>query len=212
MIKQRSWGDCGIAAFMNALFDDGQHYHIRPGGYEEIVDLFGRDHGITIQELCAALFEYNFLPVHLPLEGFADASGIQGAKCLSAEYLCHSYLGQYHKAIYQVKTKSGVLHYIYHDGCMIWDSLPNSPAYPNWDDYEAVVDVVYLLPNISLRKNVGFDEIAEYLKDYVSGINEYLGGSECELASLFDGLVELTKSKMKPPLELVESRILGISG
>lgn len=153
MIKQRSWGDCGVVALLNAFQNNGISFYNRPGGYEDMVStLNGRDHGITIQEVCAVLFEHGFLPVHLPLDGFAVASGIENVKSCRLKTVNDSFMSDWPKAIYQVKTLSGMLHYIYFDGSLIWDGAVNSPIYPSFSDYASVVDVVYLLPNTPFSK------------------------------------------------------------
>ena len=148
MHKQRSWGDCGITSLLNAVSDNGVTYFNGPGGYERMLELMnGRDKGLTIQEISGALFFLGFCPIYLPLEGFKSESGVTGAYTHDSVSLrLQSPTMNGLPAIYQVKTKSGLLHFIYFDGSFIWDSSPNSPECPGFNDYQSIVDVVYILP------------------------------------------------------------------
>lgn len=173
MIKQRSWGDCGVVALLNAIQDNGISFYSRPGGYEEmILNLNGRDCGITIQEICSILYEHGFLPIHIPLEGFASASGIENAKSSSID-MKEGLFNQWAKAIYQVRTKSGTLHFVYFDGCLIWDGATNSPAYPRLSDYESVIDAVYILPNIPFSVYRGADEFVDFAESQLERIEKW---------------------------------------
>lgn len=173
MFKQRSWGDCGVVALLNAIQDNGISFYSRPGGYEEmILNLNGRDCGITIQEICSILYEHGFLPVHIPLEGFASASGIESAKSSSID-MERGLFNQWDKAIYQVRTKSGTLHFIYCDGSLIWDGATNSPAYPKLSDYESVIDAVYILPNTPFSIYRGADEFVAFAKSQLERIEKW---------------------------------------
>lgn len=173
MFKQRSWGDCGVVALLNAIQDNGISFYSRPGGYEEmILNLNGRDCGITIQEICSILYEHGFLPVHIPLEGFASASGIQNAKSSSID-MDKGLFNQWTTAIYQVRTKSGLLHFIYFDGCMIWDGSTNSPVHPKFSDYDSVVDAVYILPNTPLSIYRGAEEFNAFAKSQLERIEKW---------------------------------------
>lgn len=173
MFKQRSWGDCGVVALLNSIQDNGISFYSRPGGYEEmILNLNGRDCGITIQEICSILYEHGFLPVHIPLEGFASASGIANAKSSLID-MKEGLFRQWSKAIYQVKTKSGTLHFIYFDGCMIWDGATNSPVHPRFSDYESVIDAVYILPNTPFSIYRGTDEFVAFSKSQLERIEKW---------------------------------------
>lgn len=173
MFKQRSWGDCGVVALLNSIQDNGISFYSRPGGYEEmILNLNGRDCGITIQEICSILYEHGFLPVHIPLEGFASASGIANAKSSFID-IKEGLFRQWSKAIYQVRTKSGSLHFIYFDGCMIWDGSTNSPVHPKFGDYESVVDAVYILPNTPLSIYRGAEEFNAFAKSQLERIEKW---------------------------------------
>lgn len=177
MQKQRSWGDCGVVALLNAIQDNGISYYNRPGGYEEMVsNLNNRDCGITIQEVCSILYEHGFLPVHIPLKGFASASGIENAKTSSVDPK-DGLFGQWSKAIYQVKTKSGLLHFIYFDGSLIWDGSTGSPVYPKFSDYETIVDVVYILPNTPFSIYRNTEEIEAFSDAHLQRHKEWIGSS-----------------------------------
>ncbi len=142
MIKQRSWGDCGIATLINAVSDNRFTYFNGPGGYERLVELFeGRNSGITIQEVSATLFFCGFTPLYLPLSGFRTESGISNAHVIHTEIMDYAMKGE--KAVLQVKTKSGLLHLVYFDGRNIWDPSPNSGEHPVLSDYESIVDAVF---------------------------------------------------------------------
>lgn len=173
MFKQRSWGDCGVVALLNAIQENGISFYNRPGGYEEmILNLNGRDCGITIQEICSILYEHGFLPVHIPLEGFASASGIKNAKSSRLDMKAGLF-NQWAKAIYQVKTKSGTLHFIYFDGYMIWDGATNSPVHPKFSDYESVIDAVYILPNTPFSIYRGAEELNAFSKSQLERIEKW---------------------------------------
>lgn len=173
MFKQRSWGDCGVVALLNAIQDNGISFYNRPGGYEDMVSsLNNRDCGITIQEICSILYEHGFLPVHIPLEGFAAASGIANAKSSSVD-VKEGLFGQWSKAIYQVKTKSGTLHFIYFDGYLIWDGATNSSVYPRFSDYESVIDAVYILPNTPFSIYRGADEFVDFAEYQLERIEKW---------------------------------------
>ena len=177
MIKQRSWGDCGVATLLNAIGDNGIDYYRTALGYECMVaSLNGRDCGITMQEICSVLYDHGFLPVHIPLEGFVSASGIAKAKTSSIDIKAGLY-NQWPKAIYQVKTKSGVMHFIYFDGCMIWDSSPGSPSKPRFSDYESIIDVVYILPNTPFSIYRNTDEITAFSDAHLQRHKEWIGSS-----------------------------------
>ena len=177
MIKQRSWGDCGVATLLNAIGDNGIDYYRTALGYECMVaSLNGRDCGITMQEICSVLYDHGFLPVHIPLEGFVSASGIAKAKTSSIDIKAGLY-NQWPKAIYQVKTKSGVMHYIYFDGSMIWDSSPGSPSRPRFSDYESIIDVVYILPNTPFSIYRNTDEITAFSDAHLQRHKEWIGSS-----------------------------------
>lgn len=173
MFKQRSWGDCGVVALLNAIQDNGISFYSRPGGYEDMVsNLNNRDCGITIQEICSILYEHGFLPVHLPLEGFASACGIENAKSSFVD-IDAGLFNQWNKAIYQVRTKSGTLHFIYCDGSLIWDGATNSPAYPRLSDYESVIDAVYILPNTPFSVYRGADEFVDFAESQLERIEKW---------------------------------------
>ncbi len=148
MIKQRSWGDCGVATLLNAVCSKGNEYFSWPGGYERMVELLnGRSTGLTIQEICAAVFELGYVPMYVPLEGFVLASGIANAYTHdSAVMLNYTICLKEMPAIFQVKTKSGLLHFVYFDGFQIWDPAHNVIEEKKFSDYEDIIDVVYLLP------------------------------------------------------------------
>lgn len=178
MVKQRSWGDCGVATLLNAIGDNGIDYYRTALGYECMVaSLNGRDCGITMQEICSVLYDHGFLPVHIPLEGFVSASGIAKAKTSSIDIKAGLY-NQWPKAIYQVKTKSGVMHFIYFDGCMIWDSSPGSPSKPRFSDYESVIDVVYILPNTPFSIYRNTDEITAFSEAHLQRHKEWIESSD----------------------------------
>lgn len=175
MIKQRSWGDCGVVALLNAIQDNGISYYNRPGGYEDMVsNLNGRDCGITIQEVCAVLFQHGFLPVHLPLDGFGVASGIHDAATCKVKHLKDTFFKDWPKAIYQVKSRSGLLHFVYFDGDLIWDGAPNAPVYPEFSDYEDIIDVVYVLPNTPFSIYRNTDEITEFSEAHLKRHREWI--------------------------------------
>lgn len=179
MNKQRSWGDCGVVALLNALQDNGVTFYNGPGGYENMVShLNDRDCGITIQEVCAALFQHGFLPVHLPLDGFGVASGIHDAATCKFEFLKDTFFKEWPKAIYQVKSKSGVLHFVYFDGDYIWDGAPNSPVYPKFSDYESIIDVVYILPNTPFSIYRNTDEITAFSDAHLQRHKEWIESSD----------------------------------
>lgn len=143
MQKQRSWGDCGIATLLNAVADNGFTYFNGPGGYERLVDLFeGRNSGITIQEVSATLFFCGFIPLYLPLNGFRNESGITDAHVINTDIMDAAMKGK--KAVFQVKTKSGLLHLIYFDGKNIHDPSPSAPDNPDFSNYKSVIDGVFL--------------------------------------------------------------------
>lgn len=116
--------------------------------YEEASALLiGRSSGITIQELCAAIFERRCaLPMYVPLEGFSSASGISNAMTLTREYVSKriSTGSENRSAIFQVKTRSGTLHFIYYSGVKIFDPSPDSPENPEFTDYDCLVDGIFL--------------------------------------------------------------------
>ncbi|MBK5417713.1 hypothetical protein [Pseudomonas sp. TH31] len=152
MIKQRSWGDCGVVTLINALNDNGMTFFNGPLGYEQMVALLNdRDSGLTIQEVSAVLFFTGFHPTYLPLEGFQAASGIKNAYVIGNSALQYGLKGE--KAIFQVKTKSGLLHLVYFDGSFIWDPSVNAPEHPGFEDYEAIVDAVFFKPTASRKKH-----------------------------------------------------------
>ncbi|WP_145128065.1 hypothetical protein [Pseudomonas sp. URMO17WK12:I11] len=175
MQKQRSWGDCGVVALLNALQDNGVNFYQGPGGYENLVSqLNGRDCGITIQEVCAALFQHGFLPVHLPLDGFGVASGIGDAATCKVKHLEDTFFRDWPKAIYQVKSKSGLLHFVYFDGDLIWDGAPSAPVYPEFSDYESIIDVVYVLPNTPFSIYRNTEEITEFSEAHLKRHQEWI--------------------------------------
>lgn len=146
MQKQRSWGDCGVATLLNAVADNGFTYFNGPGGYERLVELFeGRNSGITIQEVSATLFFCGFTPLYLPLNGFRTESGITNAHVICTDIIDYAMKGE--KAVFQVKTKSGLLHLVYFDGRNVWDPSPNSCESPKLSDYECIVDAVFFKPS-----------------------------------------------------------------
>lgn len=144
MIKQRSWGDCGVATLLNALNDNGVSDFSGPDGYDKMVALLGRDSGITIQEVCAVLYSNGLVPVYLPLNGFAVESGIRSAFTIDQSTLNPGI--DHPKCIVQVKTKSGLLHMLYCDGDSAWDPAVNAREPEYLGDYEAIVDAVFILP------------------------------------------------------------------
>lgn len=155
MIKQRSWGDCGVVALLNAFQDCDIKKYSGPGGYEAMVsNLNGRDYGITIQELSSIILEHGLIPVHIPLEGFAKESGIANAKTSTIDPK-DGLFENWSKAIYQVKTKSGLLHFVYFDGHNIWDGSQHSPVYPKFSDYESIIDAVFLIPGAKYHGRLG---------------------------------------------------------
>lgn len=179
MNKQRSWGDCGVVALLNAFQDNGITFYNGPHGYECMVaNLNGRDHGVSIQEVCAVVFGHGFLPVHLPLDGFAAASGIKDAATCRFEFLKDTFFKEWPKAIYQVKSKSGVLHFVYFDGCSIWDGALNAPVYPEFSDYDSIVDVVYLLPNTPFSIYRNTDEITAFSDAHLQRHKEWIESSD----------------------------------
>lgn len=191
MIKQRSWGDCGVVALLNALQDNGVTFYNGPGGYESMVsNLNGRDYGITIQEVSSVILELGLVPVHIPLDGFAKESGIANAKASTIDPK-DGLFKNWSKAIYQVKTKSGLLHFVYFDGYRIWDGSQNSPVYPKFSDYESVIDAVFILPGtpysvLSIQmKSQSFIPIiwrdtrnGSKMKNLLSRARRYLGKSQ----------------------------------
>ncbi|MDD2005069.1 hypothetical protein [Pseudomonas putida] len=156
MIKQRSWGDCGIATLANAAADNGVEYFKAPFGYELMSELFeGRKSGMTIQEVSSVLYFLGFRPMYLPFEGFRAASGIKESFVTDDEARgCLVKRGE--KAILQVKTESGMLHLVYFDGRTVWDPSPSSDALvQKLEDYEAIVDGVFFKPRCrTLRDRV----------------------------------------------------------
>lgn len=141
MIKQRSWGDCGVAALANSI-------RFSPS-YEAALEMLGgRDCGITMQEICSAIYDKgNALPLYLPLDGFGAEANISNARTSDFKET----LGKFKahngnkRAILQVKTKSGMLHFIYFDGENIHDPSPSAPPSPDFSNYESVIDGVFLL-------------------------------------------------------------------
>jgi len=121
MIKQRSWGDCGIAALSNALAmqvtPTGPSARIFQDIYDYVLETIGRDSGVTIQEICSVLHARGYLPVYIPFEGFQDVSGINGPEFRKVQELSELF----HPAIVQVKTSSGSLHFVYFDGHVVHD-------------------------------------------------------------------------------------------
>lgn len=140
MIKQRSWGDCGVAALANSI-------RFFPS-YEEALEMLGgRDCGITMQELCSAIYERGHaIPMYLPLAGFGSEANISNAKTSSLEEILRKskVYSDNRRAILQVKTKSGILHFIYYDGKSIYDPSPSAPDNPDLSYYESVIDGVFL--------------------------------------------------------------------
>lgn len=178
MIKQRSWGDCGVVALLNALQDNGVTFYNGPGGYESMVsNLNGRDYGITIQEVSSVILELGLVPVHIPLDGFAKESGIANAKASTIDPK-DGLFKNWSKAIYQVKTKSGLLHFVYFDGYRIWDGSQNSPVYPKFSDYESVIDAVFILPGTPYSVFVDTDEITKFHSDHLARHKEWIENEE----------------------------------
>ncbi|MFJ2712965.1 hypothetical protein ACIOZM_19020 [Pseudomonas sp. NPDC087346] len=138
MIKQKSWGDCGVAVLANAMCDT----------YENTLKrLNGRDTGLTMQEMCAAILgKFNSIPIYVPLIGFNLESGIHDACTLTFDAAHKNIMSvQGRRAIYQVKTKSGMLHFIYFDGQKLFDPSTRAPENPVFSDYVYVVDAIFLL-------------------------------------------------------------------
>ncbi len=216
MIKQRSWGDCGIAVLMNAFIDNGKDRFTKPGAYEELLYSLGRDNGITMQELCAQLFDHGFLPVYLPLDGFGEASGIKDVRTLSAGLVRDVYIKRFQKAIYQVKMKSGLLHFVYFDGEMIWDSLKDSPVHPTFDDYEAIVDMVFLFPRAPFFSPSTIEQLVETFEISIDGnIEGRAGEVEGYETKALDHLERSMKRYIKSRREtlgVVKPKKLSIKG
>ena len=124
------------------------------------------------------VFGHGFLPVHLPLDGFAAASGIKDAATCRFEFLKDTFFKEWPKAIYQVKSKSGVLHFVYFDGCSIWDGALNAPVYPEFSDYDSIVDVVYLLPNTPFSIYRNTDEITAFSDAHLQRHKEWIESSD----------------------------------
>ncbi|MGR6496926.1 hypothetical protein IYR97_07965 [Pseudomonas fulva] len=141
MIKQRSWGDCGVAALANSI-------RFSPS-YEVALEMLGgRDCGITMQEICSAIYEKrDAIPLYLPLDGFGAEANISNAKTSDFKGILRKSIihGEDRRAILQVKTKSGMLHFIYFDGKKIHDPSPSAPDKLDFSNYESVIDGVFLL-------------------------------------------------------------------
>jgi hypothetical protein len=136
-IEQRLATDCGIATLANAV-------NIT---YEQAHAIYGADRapGVSIQETCAALYELGYIPVYIPLTGFAQLSGISGAKTQNPEILKSP-------AILQVLSNN-VLHQVFFDGKSIIDPSPKCPNPTQIGDYECVVDAVFVIKAVDLCSN-----------------------------------------------------------
>lgn len=147
MIKQKTAGDCGVAALANAIT---MHNNITEPSlrlfeieYEAIEAKFGRNSGITMQEVCSVIFDNGYLPVYVPLEGFHRESGINGNAYQDAEEI----LTRGHPAILQVKTNSGLLHFVYFDGEKVHDPANSVVGTRQRSDY-VLVDAVLIINRI----------------------------------------------------------------
>lgn len=186
MIKQRSWGDCGVATLLNALIDNGVSEFSGPDGYDKMVDLLGRDSGITIQEVCAVLYTNGLVPVYLPLDGFAAESGIHSAFTIDQSTLTPGI--DQPKCIVQVKTKSGLLHMLYCDGEHALDPAVNVSEPQYLGDYESIVDAVFILPveqdqsenkpapTITITNTIDSCSISQALEHWTPPIIRHRGG------------------------------------
>lgn len=167
MIKQRSWGDCGVAALANSI--------ILFPSYEAALEMLGgRDCGITMQEICSAIFEKgDSIPLYLPLDGFGAEANISNARTSDFEEILRKSKAhnENRRAILQVKTKHGMLHFIYFDGKNIHDPSPSAPETPDFSNYESVIDGVFLIDKyygggmIPMKSNetIAAQDIKEYL-------------------------------------------------
>lgn len=178
MNKQRTYGDCGVATLLNALRDNGETYFEGPGGYERLIDAIGRQNGLSIQEIQAFLFMHsNKLPVYIPFEGFKKASGIADA-FTSGAHNPHEFNTDIssQKAILQVMTKSGILHFVYYDGDFVWDPSQSARDYPDFSDYEYIVDAVLLLDRPrSLVKKSTLNAVIDLVVSVVWNVKARLG-------------------------------------
>lgn len=131
-IEQRTATDCGIATLANALNLTYEQAEAEYG--------FNRTPGVTIQETCAVLHANGYIPVYLPLPGFQKLTNLQHTKTLSLQ----AFENKNHPAILQV-VSNGVLHQVYFDGKKIIDPSPRCPDPMDFEDYELIVDCVFVI-------------------------------------------------------------------
>jgi hypothetical protein len=150
MIKQKTAGDCGVAALANAITMHHNTNEPSPrlfeNEYETIERKLGRNSGITIQEVCSVIFDNGYLPVYVPFLGFHLESGVHGNAYQDAEEVLER--GQ--PAILQVKTGSGLLHFVYFDGKVIHDPSVNVEGVKGVADY-TLVDAVLIVDQSDTR-------------------------------------------------------------
>lgn len=143
MIKQRSWGDCGLAAVTNALTMQANPYNPSQLMFDQMYDALektvGRNEGLTMQEVCSILHESGFLPVYIPFRAFQEVSGLNGGAFQDERELSELF----HPAIVQVKTASDVLHFVYFDGHAVHDPSIYVPKPVKLSDY-TLVDAVFI--------------------------------------------------------------------
>lgn len=194
MIKQKTAGDCGVAALANAIT---MHYNTNEPSprlfeieYEAIERKLGRNSGITIQEVCAVIFDNGYLPVYVPFLGFHRESGVHGTAYQEAGEV----LTRGQTAILQVKTASGLLHFVYFDGKVIHDPSVSVEGVKCVDDY-TLVDAVLI-----------FDKSIKYYRGGLIGIKpENIGN----IAIVKPGEEVLTSAvKDKPSRTVVMNNII----
>ncbi|MEJ3588781.1 MULTISPECIES: hypothetical protein [Pseudomonas] len=143
MIKQRSWGDCGVAALAGALTMQINPHGASPEMFDDIYDYveeaLGRNNGLTIQEVCSVLHDRGYLPVYIPFAAFHEVSELNGKAYQKTSKLSDLF----HPAIVQVKTASGMLHFVYFDGNVVHDPSAAVLNPMKLSDY-TLVDAVFI--------------------------------------------------------------------